>query len=78
MLFEENLHHKFIPFLLFTYGVVIRNLLTFFATTLFALNSVRQYLHGSDFHSDERVKIKEEVLTLHLLMTHALPYKHFK
>ena len=53
-------------------------MVTFFGTTLWTLFSARTKLEGVNYYNDERIKIKDDVLTLDILMTHSLPYEHFK
>ena len=43
---------------------------TFLSTTLWTLYSASQKLDGVSYQGDARVQIKEEIITLDILMTH--------
>lgn len=58
--------------------ILLRDIVSFFSTTLWTLYSAFTKLEGVNYHNDERVKMKEDIVTLDILMNHSLPYLHFK
>lgn len=58
-------------------GIQIRNMLTFFATTLLTLRQLKKN-EGVEYHADNRVKMKQNILSLDVLMSHTLPFNYFK
>ena len=58
-------------------GIQIRNMFTFFATTLLTLRQLKKN-DGVEYYTDNRVKMKHNILTLDILMKHTLPFNYFK
>jgi hypothetical protein len=54
----------------------MRNLLTFFATTLFTLHN-HYYKDEIEYTNDNRVYQKLNILNLEVIMTHQLPFNYF-
>ena len=59
------------------FGIVARNLLTFYSTTLFTLYSLK-YKSQTDYNMDARFNTKLNILSLDVIMTHKMPYSAFK
>ena len=59
------------------FGIVARNLFTFYATTLFTLYSLT-YKDQTDYNLDARFNTKLNILNLDVIMTHKMPYSSFK
>ena len=58
-------------------GIQVRNMCTFFATTLLTLRQLKKN-EGVEYYVDNRVKMKHNILTLDILMQHTLPFNYFK
>ena len=59
------------------FGIVFRNLSTFYATTLFTLHSMK-FTDETDYNTDSRFNTKLNILNLDVIMTHKMPYSSFK
>lgn len=57
--------------------IQVRDMATFFATTLLTLRQLRKD-GDTEHHTDNRVKMKQNILNLEALMSHTLPFNHFK
>lgn len=59
------------------FGIIARNVGTFFAITLFTVYSVKSK-DQIDYGGDQRINNKLNVLNLNIIMTHNLPFSYFK
>lgn len=59
------------------FGILARNLCTFWAMTLFTLWDVK-FKEQIDYGGDQRINNKLNVLNLNIIMTHQLPFSYFK
>lgn len=58
-------------------GILLRNLCTFYATTLFTLYSVK-FKEEVNYNTDQRITTKLSILNLDVVMTHRMPFTYFK
>ena len=70
---RENDYLKFGNF-----GIQLRNILTFFATTLFTLYSVYSGKNQVENFQDKRITSKLGILNLEVIMTNKLPFDFFR
>jgi hypothetical protein len=59
------------------FGILLRNLCTFGATTLFSLYAVK-FKEEAQYYSDERITKNFGILNLDVVMTHRMPFSYFK
>lgn len=58
-------------------GILLRNLMTFYAMTLYTLYQTR-YSAEEKYDNDNRIKTKLSILNLDAVMTHRLPLSYFQ
>lgn len=58
-------------------GILLRNLFTFYATTLITLYAI-QFKKQVEYGSDQRLNTKLNILNLDIIMKHQLPFAYFK
>ena len=63
--------------LLGTFGIQLRNLFTFWTTTLFTLHHA-YYRNDIQYEQDTRIYSKLSSLNLEVIMTHTLPFNYFR
>lgn len=59
------------------FGILLRNLCTFGATTLFSLYAVN-FKEEAQYYSDWRITKNFGILNLDVVMTHRMPFSYFK